>query len=407
MMDRLLEGLVSAQAENPNLQQPPRSDYVEALLRSSVSSHVLEVIMLRCPSPVFDLLFKMYFQGRIAKLAGHAVANFVVAKVVERASKEQVEVMIDEIPEALSGIIENSRTGVVKGLLEKAVVYNTKHAEIHHMLCDAFQTRKEDDIQYLLPCGLSLMTLALYRRNAAFSDPTIKPEFFMQGALLLQAWLRIPKCPVSESILQTPIDRLLTYTSDLMASRIIDVFLDDQENPAVAYKDRRNFLKNLIGHYQKLADDRIGSRVADRCWAAADPFLKVRLSLPSRAPSAERMLHQMLTDTALASRLSGQDRYIPQATRVHAAELSLRPLLPAQSQPPSLQARPARVARPTSKGRGRHTGRAALACTEAAAARLRSGAASTGGSSSGSCGDITACRRCCCCGRRWAGIEEG
>lgn len=310
-------------AENPNLQQPPRSDYIEALLRSSVSSHVLEVIMTRCPQPVFDLLFKMYFQGRIAKLAGHPVANFVVAKVVERANQEQTEVTIEEIPEALSGMIENSRTGVIQVLLEKALRYNTKHAELHHVgplasdaafhwcirlmsspvqaLCDAFQTRKEEDIQHLLPCGLSLMTLAvsglrmtllvrnihsavsdrlrtphqLYRRNAAFSDPTVKPEFFVQGALLLQAWLRLPKCPVAESILQTPIDRLLTYTSDPTASRVIDVFLDEATNPAVAYKDRRNFLKNLIGHYQQLADDRIGSRVADRCWATADPFLKV------------------------------------------------------------------------------------------------------------------------------------
>lgn len=60
-----------------------------------------------------------------------------------------------------------------------------------------------------------------------------------------------------------------------MASRVIDAFLDE-ENTAIAYKDRRNFLKSLIGQYQTLADDRIGSRVAERCWLVADPFLKVR-----------------------------------------------------------------------------------------------------------------------------------
>ncbi|TFY50803.1 hypothetical protein EVG20_g11321 [Dentipellis fragilis] len=32
----------------------------------------------------------------------------------------------------------------------------------------------------------------------------------------------------------------------------------------------------FIGHYPELVDDRIGSRVGDRCWAAADPYLKVR-----------------------------------------------------------------------------------------------------------------------------------
>jgi len=33
---------------------------------------------------------------------------------------------------------------------------------------------------------------------------------------------------------------------------------------------------SLIGHFHTLVDDRIGSRVGDRCWAFADPYLKVR-----------------------------------------------------------------------------------------------------------------------------------
>lgn len=33
---------------------------------------------------------------------------------------------------------------------------------------------------------------------------------------------------------------------------------------------------SLIGHYHTLVDDRIGSRVVDRCWAFADPYLRVR-----------------------------------------------------------------------------------------------------------------------------------
>lgn len=99
----------------------------------------------------------------------------------------------------------------------------------------------------------------------------------MQGALLLQSWLRVPRSPVSTSILALPIERLLVFTSDPIASRVIDVFLDES-NRSVSYKDRRTFLRNLIGHYHVLADDRIGSRVADRCWATADPFLKAQIA---------------------------------------------------------------------------------------------------------------------------------
>lgn len=142
-------------------------------------------------------------------------------------------------------------------------------------LLDAFQTTAEEDIQYLVPCALSLMSLRLFKRNPSFLDPTAKAEMQLQGSLILQSWLHIKGNAVTQSFLAMPIARLLVLASDPVASRAIDAFLDE-ENKAIPYKDRRNFLRNLIGHYQTLADDRIGSRVAERCWAVADPFLKVR-----------------------------------------------------------------------------------------------------------------------------------
>ena len=279
---------------NPSLQQPPRSDFIETLLRSNISSHVLEVIVTLSPQPVFDVLFSIYFQGRIVRLAGHPVANFVVTKVAERATKEQMEVIVDELPEALEGIIENSRTGVLKALLEKSVSMKTRQTELHNMLSGAFGCKDDETLQYLVPCGLSLMTLKvsaflnplvhrlmlesqLFRRNASFADPKTKAEYLMQGALLLQSWLRVPGSPVSASLLAVPMDRLLVFTSDPIASRVVDVFLDES-NKAIPYKDRRTFLRALIGHYHLLADDRIGSRVADRCWQVADPFLKAQIA---------------------------------------------------------------------------------------------------------------------------------
>lgn len=35
---------------------------------------------------------------------------------------------------------------------------------------------------------------------------------------------------------------------------------------------------SLIGHYHELADDRIGSRVVERCWATADVYLKDKIA---------------------------------------------------------------------------------------------------------------------------------
>jgi hypothetical protein len=53
---------------------------------------------------------------------------------------------------------------------------------------------------------------------------------------------------------------------------VLDALLDSR---TVSRKDKRALVMLFIGHFHLLVDDRIGSRVADRCWAFADPYLRV------------------------------------------------------------------------------------------------------------------------------------
>lgn len=156
LMDRLLQGLIAASRESagpsrgyPRLTspflavqgelpfQPARSDFIETLLRSNISSHVLEKLVGLCPQDVFDLLFETYFAGRFGRLAGHPVANFVCARVVERINDKQTQTVIEEIPTALEAIIENSRTGVLKALLDKSAHYRVGEAALNKV-CRSF-----------------------------------------------------------------------------------------------------------------------------------------------------------------------------------------------------------------------------------------------------------------------------
>lgn len=65
-----------------------------------------------------------------------------------------------------------------------------------------------------------------------------------------------------------------------MSSRVLDAVLESETVPKAA---KRKLVMTFLGRYHDLVDDRIGSRVGDRCWAYADPYLKVR-SLPSIIP---------------------------------------------------------------------------------------------------------------------------
>ena len=71
-------------------------------------------------------------------------------------------------------------------------------------------------------------------------------------------------------------DAMLEMACDPTASRVLDVVLEGQTVPQRA---KQKLVLGFLGHYHVLVDDRLGSRVADRCWAASDPYLKVCSSI--------------------------------------------------------------------------------------------------------------------------------
>jgi len=100
----------------------------------------------------------------------------------------------------------------------------------------------------------------------------------VQGALLLQSLLKLPDTynrVVIASIASLEIEERLLIAHDASGSRIYDVLL---ESPTVPLKAKRHFVTGFIGHYHLLVDDRIGSRVGDRCWNFADTYLKEKIA---------------------------------------------------------------------------------------------------------------------------------
>lgn len=73
------------------------SDYLGTLLRDPNASHILETVVSRCPADVFDVIWKTYLEGKLARLAVHPVANFVVAKALERFSESQLSITLEEL----------------------------------------------------------------------------------------------------------------------------------------------------------------------------------------------------------------------------------------------------------------------------------------------------------------------
>lgn len=73
------------------------TDYLNTLLRDPTSSHLLETIVTRSPDKAFVVLWDLYFKGKLHRLAIHPVANFVVAKAMERVAPEQLSEACEEL----------------------------------------------------------------------------------------------------------------------------------------------------------------------------------------------------------------------------------------------------------------------------------------------------------------------
>lgn len=117
------------------------SDYLGTLVRDPNASHLLEIVVTHSPPNVFDVIWKLYFEGKLARLAVHPVANFVVSKALERVSERQLLRTLKELNEVwekfirsysrplqfsslIFSVVETSRTGVMRAFIDRVSALN-------------------------------------------------------------------------------------------------------------------------------------------------------------------------------------------------------------------------------------------------------------------------------------------
>ncbi|KAH7930051.1 ARM repeat-containing protein [Leucogyrophana mollusca] len=292
LMDRILVGIITSYHNDPE-SPVEQSDYLTTLLRDPTSSHLLETLVARCPEPAFAILWSTYFKGKLARLALHPVANFVLAKALERVSADQLKDALEELEDAWKKILKSARTGVLRALIERAVTLRVHEQAVCEAVFIAFELSDSECRKHLVSCVMVLLPLQDYlllpspeqqvqtehvkkpHRKVANENPR-EPK--VQGALLLQSLIRLSEPHnqlVLDSIKSLPMEELIALAHNAISSRVLDAIF---ESTTVPFKAKRSFVLSLIGHYHTLVDDRIGSRVGDRCWAFADPYLREKIA---------------------------------------------------------------------------------------------------------------------------------
>ncbi|KAK0206001.1 armadillo-type protein [Desarmillaria ectypa] len=271
LMDRVLVGMVGQTLKSSTPPPTTESDYIHTLLRDATSSHLLETIVTQAPQLVFDVLWNTYLcpENGVERLATHAVSNYVLARAVGRANTKQLGVLGTKW---WGRAVKMGRLGVVKAIVERTAEVGEGGEDIWQALQGAFGFEDQPDPEILIK---SVMSLKTFEDHQSANTP---PEPNVQGALLLQSLLRLKdpyNAGIIESILSLPVVSVITLAQHPVSSRVLDVFLD---SPTVPHKAKRRFVLAFLGHFHELVDDRIGSRVGERCWSWADTYMKEKIA---------------------------------------------------------------------------------------------------------------------------------
>ncbi|KAJ3990394.1 armadillo-type protein [Lentinula detonsa] len=289
LMDRVTVGAVSASLENRTSIEP--SDYLGTLFRDPTSSHLLEIVLSRASDKAFALIWNAYMKGKLPRLSVHPVGNFVVAKALERVDVIQLETTYEELQAVWEKMITTSRTGVLRAAVVRSIALRSLEQNAIEAALSALNIASDEDKKYLVSCMLSLKTLPVYisaigsqlpaeimyeKRGKKDNEPSSQST--IQGSLLLQNLLKLSSPhnqPVIDSLATLDSSELLKIAHNATSSRVLDVLLDSETVPI---KAKRSFVQSFIGSYHLLVDDRIGSRVGDRCFAFADTYLKEKIA---------------------------------------------------------------------------------------------------------------------------------
>ncbi|KAA1103169.1 Nucleolar protein 9 [Puccinia graminis f. sp. tritici] len=284
LTDIILDGLLQTSFSSE------RSEFVEVSLRDVTASRVIEGILSRLSPALFSRFHSVYLVGRMGHLCNHPVANFVISRAVSRLDLENIRPAIEEFRPKLVDCIDNYRIGFFKALVERSATFEDNvHKEVIEMILKAFGIDGESDYRWIFPCLISLMRMDYFRKTKMFNlldsaaEVTLEqvklPESNVQGSVLLQSILQtLPRsldAIITKGLAQLPIEVIIGISRDPIGSRALDALL---KSPSITPSIRRHFTLRFLGNFHRLADDRIGSHVAETFWTISDVYLKEKIA---------------------------------------------------------------------------------------------------------------------------------
>jgi len=303
--------------------------HMEKTIRHPIASHFVERVLQLCSPEMYIRLYSDVFRHNIVEYGRDASANYVVQQLISSSRHHaQPKLIFDELvesPNNIKSLFNAGRAGVLLKLAEAfhrfSEISKKDKRTLGTSIRDVFMVKNETsqsgketmpaeadtgkppkkdhkasakenqqvfDLRGLLQIKSSAREA--YKPTYKKKKSTNKVSAFSPvGCLLVQSLMKFPFDCVDflfNTFLTLDAEFLVSMGTDSAASRVIEAYLDD--SCRAPPKHKMKLIKAMKGHYAKLAIDRCGSHIVEKCYKTAN--IKVKTLIAEELMTDEKKL---------------------------------------------------------------------------------------------------------------------
>ena len=237
--------------------------YAQKMLNDPVGSHLMEIVIAKCPGRLFKRIYKGLLDAKLVDTAKSSTGSYVLIKAIDRFSSGNLEKAVQELAPVMSDLVRNS-TAVVTALVEQC-------------------RRREVGVKMI---------------REAFGPISIDAEVPVHVSVLYQAMLSANdelRDLVMERVIDLSQEEVIAMSKQNVASRILQAALRP-EQPAYF---RKQIISPFLGRIPELAQDNIASHLVDALWTGSTGLKFLRDRLINEVLANEQTLRQTIPGRAV------------------------------------------------------------------------------------------------------------
>lgn len=282
--------------DNPPQEGTESATFIQGLIYDLVGSRLLETIVRSAPGKTFKVLHKSLFKDRLGSLARNETAGFLVERILERLSKEDLEEAIQAIIPQIVSLVERSRTSLIKTMIERCTIRKVETNSIAQALEKAYGTDPRSRLEKMLK--LNFRNSPSDTKNAIDVRKDRNPEK-LHGSLLAQTMLSVPGSLsqlIVDSLLSLSVADLLHVAKDQTASHVLQASLTSVNADT---QFRRKLVQRFYGHVGELASHAIGSHAVDCFWVATQGLAFIQEHIAEELLAVEATIRESFVGRAV------------------------------------------------------------------------------------------------------------